>query len=65
MVFTAPIRRVRVLADDPDDDKLIECALASGAKVIISGGNHILRLGSYRGIAMMTPADFLKSASRK
>ena len=48
-----------VIADDPKDDKFLECAVAGGADVIVSGDKHLLRLGSYRGIRVLSPADFL------
>ena len=45
--FTVPVivsRRVSVIDDDPDDDKFIECAVASRAGFIVSGDNHLLDL---------------------
>lgn len=45
---------------DPDDDKLLECAVLSGATYIVSGDRrHVLPLGSYQGITIMSAADFL------
>lgn len=51
--------RLSVIADDPKDDKFLECAVAGGADVIVSGDKHLLRLGSYQGIRILSPADFL------
>ena len=50
---------VQVVADDPDDDKFIECALVAGATAVVSGDHHLLELGSYEGIAMLSAAEFL------
>ena len=50
---------VHVVADDPDDDKFIECALVADAKAIVSGDHHLLGLGNYEGIAMISAAEFL------
>ena len=50
---------VQVVADDPDDDKFIECALVASATTIVSGAHHLLELGSYEGIAMLSAAEFL------
>ena len=45
---------------DPDDNKVIECAVVGGATHIISGDRkHLLRLGSYQGILIVTASDFL------
>ncbi len=45
--FTLPIkasRKITVIDDDPDDDKFIECAVASRAGFIVSGDKHLLNL---------------------
>ncbi len=45
---------------DADDNKVIECAVVGGATHIISGDRkHLLRLGSYQDILIVTAADFL------
>lgn len=50
---------VHVVGDDPDDDKFIECALVADATAVVSGDRHLLELGSYEGIAMLSPTEFL------
>lgn len=54
-----PERRVSVVDTDPDDDKLIECAVAGDADYIVTGDKHLLALGSYQGIQIITPAIFV------
>ena len=44
---------------DPKDDKFLELAVAGDASVIISGDKDLLTLSPYRGIAILTPTDFL------
>jgi len=44
---------------DPDDNKFIECAVASRAGYIVSGDKHLLNLKSYQGIQIMKAANFL------
>jgi putative PIN family toxin of toxin-antitoxin system len=58
--FVQPKEPVAVIVDDPDDDKFLACAVAANASAIISGDPHLLGLGSYRNIPIMTPAQFLK-----
>ena len=58
-LITKPRTRVHEIADDPDDDRILEAALASDAKVIVSGDKHLLRLGTWRGIRILRPAKFL------
>jgi putative PIN family toxin of toxin-antitoxin system len=50
---------LHVVPDDPDDDKFVECAVVSGASVIVSGDAHLLNLREYHGIAILSPAEFL------
>jgi uncharacterized protein len=45
---------------DPDDDRVIACALAAQAKVIVSGDADLLTLGSHQGIAILTAAQMLQ-----
>ncbi len=49
------------VASDPEDNKIIECAAASNAKVIITGDKGLLSLNHYREINILTPEDFLKT----
>jgi len=53
---------VQAVKEDPDDNKIIECALAAGADVIVSGDSHLLHLQQWRGIKIQTPADFVREA---
>lgn len=45
---------------DPDDNRVLECALDAKAQVIVTGDNHLLRLHPYRGISILTPTRFLE-----
>jgi uncharacterized protein len=53
--------QVKAVTADPDDDKFIECALVSHAAVIVSGDHHLLDLGEYEGIPILSSSDFLAS----
>ena len=61
MLFTTKTPKVKVVKDDPDDDKFIECALALKAEVIVTGDKAIEAVGEYMGIKILTPQRFLKS----
>ena len=61
-IFTVPVkvsRRITVIDDDPDDDKFIECDVASQAGFVVSGDKHLLDLEEYEGIKIMKATDFL------
>jgi uncharacterized protein len=50
---------VDVVTADPDDNVFLACTLAGQAPFLVSGDPHLLRLGSYRGVRILTPAAFL------
>ncbi len=52
---------LRVIKADPDDDRILECALAGGADIIVSGDHHLTELKHFEGIGIARPADFLKA----
>lgn len=56
-----PHETVREIAQDPEDDRVLEAALAARAEAIVSGDKHLLQLGTWRGIRIFRPADFLTS----
>ena len=47
------------VCQDPDDDKFLACALASGSVIIVSGDKHLLEVSGYRGIEVIKPRDFV------
>ena len=51
----APVSR------DPDDDSVIAAAVAAQAAWIVTGDRDLLVLGSYEGIAIITPAQALQA----
>jgi putative PIN family toxin of toxin-antitoxin system len=49
------------VCDDPDDNKFMECAIASNSKIIISGDKHLLKVSGYQGITVLKPREFVDS----
>ena len=45
-----------VILADPDDDIVLATAVAGGADAIVSGDAHLLGIGEFRGIPIVTPA---------
>jgi putative PIN family toxin of toxin-antitoxin system len=62
--FTIPVfpseSKYPIVTDDPDDDIVVLTALAAGADFIITGNRHLLDLGSYRNINIVSPSQFLR-----
>ncbi len=53
--ISAPIHACR----DPRDDKFLEVAVHGRANVIVTGDADLLALHPFRGIEILSPADFL------
>ena len=51
--------RLEVVQEDPDDNRVLECALTSQAAYIVTGDGHLLELGEFEGIVILPPAGFL------
>lgn len=48
------------LTTDPNDNMVLECAVVGNATHIVTGDKrHLLPLGSYQGIAIVSARDFL------
>jgi uncharacterized protein len=47
------------VSEDPDDDKSLHAAASGRASVVVSGDKHLLSLGDYDGIRILTPRAFL------
>jgi|ERR1039458_7614869 putative PIN family toxin of toxin-antitoxin system len=57
-----PDFELNAVPDDPDDNRVLECALTGKADFIVSGDRHLLRIGSYAGIAIVTVRQFVETA---
>ena len=57
-----PDFQLNAVADDPDDNRVLECAVTGNADSIVSGDRHLLRIGGYEGTAIVTVRQFLESA---
>ncbi len=55
-----PRQRIVVVAADPDDNAVIECAVAAKADLVVSGDAHLLDLKEWEGIRIVSPALALK-----
>ena len=59
-----PSERASGATIDPDDEMILECAQAAEAACVVSGDKkHLLALGQFRGIPIVSPADFLRRLS--
>lgn len=50
-----PSQKLKVIKKDPDDNKILECAVEANADLIISMDKHLLRLKSYKTAGIIHP----------
>lgn len=60
-----PSEQINAISEDPDDDRVLECAVGGRADVIVTGDKHLLRLGEFRGIGITRVADFLQRGQER
>ena len=53
-----PVESLTVLADEPDN-RIVECALAANAQLIVTGDRAMLALGEYQGIRIVSLSAYL------
>lgn len=58
-LYVEPEQEVQVIAQDPDDNRVLECAIAAGSAYIVSGDTHLLGLKEYEGIVILDPNAFM------
>lgn len=59
-VVVEPAQTIEAVPDDPDDDRIVECAVEARAAFIVTGDNDLLRLGRYGSIQIVKVATFLE-----
>ena len=57
-VVVAPKRRLRVVKDDPDN-RILECAVAGRAQVIVTGDKALLALKMYDKVRILGLREYL------
>ena len=55
-----PKQKIDIIKDDPDDNKVIECAIESSSDYIVTYDKHLLKLKEYKGIKILKSEEILK-----
>ena len=55
-----PTQTIDAIKEDPDDNRILECAVAAGSSVIVTYDRDLLRLGEYKGIKIVRTVDFVR-----
>ena len=59
--IVTPQMTLHVITNDPDDNRILECAVEGQAHLMVSGDRDLRRLKVYQGIPIVTPTDFLRT----
>ena len=62
--FVKPVEKIDIIKQDPDDNMILECAIAGKADHIITGDPHLLELKEFRGIKIVTAKKFLDELNK-
>ena len=60
LVVPGQAQATGVIPADPADEMVLACAVDAEADVIVSGDGHLLALGAYQGIPILTARAFLE-----
>jgi putative PIN family toxin of toxin-antitoxin system len=52
--------KVDIIKEDPTDNKYLACSQEGQADYIVTGDQHLLKEGRYKGTKIVTPKEFLE-----
>ena len=55
-----PKQTISIILEDPEDNRVLECALEAEADYVVSGNHHLLSFGEFRGIKIVKAVELLK-----
>lgn len=53
--------KLEVVSKDPEDNKLLACAVAGDAAYLISNDSHLLNHDGFKGVKVVTSENFINS----
>ncbi len=54
-----PSETIHVVLEDPDDNRILECAVEARVNYVVTGDLHLLKLSMYRDTEILNTAAFL------
>jgi uncharacterized protein len=58
-VDVVPGKRYHAVHRDPEDNEFLDVAIAGGATVLVSGDHDLLSVREFKGVKILSPAQFL------
>ena len=59
-VHVTPSLQIDAVPADPDDNRVLECAVAGECEYVVTGDGDLLRMGSYESIRILRVGEFLE-----
>lgn len=59
LMVTSELPEIEAVKEDRSDDVYLATALVGAARWVVSGDRHLLSLGRFAGVHIVTPAEFL------
>lgn len=56
-----PKETINLIPEDAPDNRILEYAVEAKAEAVITGDEHLRQLKTFRGIPLITPAQFLEA----
>ena len=58
--LVAPKKPIDAIKEDPDDNRILECALEAESEFIVTSDKDLLRLSEYGNVRIVTASQLLK-----
>lgn len=58
--LVTPKKTIDAIKEDPDDNRILECALEAESEFIVTNDKDLLRLSQYRNIRIVTASQLLE-----
>jgi putative PIN family toxin of toxin-antitoxin system len=55
----------KIIVEDPDDDVILDTAFCGKAEYVVSGDKHLLKIGRYQNVQILSVNEFLEKISKK
>lgn len=55
-----PKNQIAIVFNDPDDDRVLECAVEGQADFIVTGDKDLLRLNRFQNVTIIPPRAFIE-----
>ena len=63
--FLVSVKPLKIHLPDPDDEPFLEVAVAGKVEAIVTGNKRHFRKKEYRGVRILSPAEFLEAVRGK